>query len=961
MRSQQISVSSSAKGERRAVLEPLSSTAVRTFEETTGLGRMAEERRGEGEEEEERASALDEAARRRCTAAQNLAFLKARSMDVTFEVGEDYQVLQTIGTGAYGVVTSARHRQTGQLVAIKKIPNAFDVVTNAKRTLRELQILKHFKHDNVIGIRDVLKPPGSLADFRNVYVVLDLMESDLHQIIHSPQPLTLEHSRYFLYQLLRGLKYIHSARVVHRDLKPGNLLVNENCELKIGDFGMARALRRGGSSSSSSTASSQQPFLTEYVATRWYRAPELMLSFPGYGSAVDLWSAGCIFAEMLARRQLFPGKNYLHQLQLILAVLGTPSDDLVASVGAERVRSYLRGLPRRKPVPLASLFPGAQPQALDLLGRLLRLDPRERPTAAQALAHPFLAQYHDPQDEPECSPPLELDEPPEGAGREELREAVGREIAEFHRRRQRRGAELRPVVPPLPSSSSSSSNAAPSSRDVEMAGVSRQALPVPASHPVPVSHTIPISRPVSRPAPSEEPAVWEQRRQRHSEDEEEKEERGAEVEEEEETPTSRVEGRKDGGISADTKAALKAALLKSAQRQRNREASACVQEMAELRRPVTAQERQREREEKRRRRQERARERERRQRERERRQLKEGDVLGGVVLSQGDKSLLQRWMRMTEAGLGPAGATLNGTGNGCGLGRRPGFGHEQGPGLPPPAAAGPGLGPPAPQGPGQGPTPVGPGLGSRPTPGTGSGLGPAPATAGPGTDPELLPPVALPPFSGFGGPAELPCCFPGNPFQPNRALGSRPPPPAPPPAPTASNPALAHIPTPGRPFGTGVGQEWGSTAPLYRPAAWDGPHPPEEEQGVPEASRGPATEPRLGSEASVVATAEQEDVSMVTQQLSKSQVKDLLPPVFSVTPKGSGAGYGVGFDLEEFLNQSFDMVGETQESQADSAPLSASLLADWLEVHRMHPAEMESLQQELQLGSPMSLSDLADI
>ncbi|XP_072889451.1 mitogen-activated protein kinase 7 isoform X1 [Hemitrygon akajei] len=907
---------------------------------------MAEERRGEEEEEEgERTTALEEAARRRSTAAQNLAFLKARSMDVTFEVGEDYQVLQTIGTGAYGVVTSARHRQTGQLVAIKKIPNAFDVVTNAKRTLRELQILKHFKHDNVIGIRDVLKPPGSLAEFRNVYVVLDLMESDLHQIIHSPQPLTLEHSRYFLYQLLRGLKYIHSARVVHRDLKPGNLLVNENCELKIGDFGMARALRRGGSSTSSSASSSQQPFLTEYVATRWYRAPELMLSFPGYGSAVDLWSAGCIFAEMLARRQLFPGKNYLHQLQLILAVLGTPSDDLVASVGAERVRSYLRGLPHRKPVSLASLFPGAQPQALDLLGRLLRLDPRERPTAAQALAHPFLAQYHDPQDEPECSPPLELDEPPEGAGREELREAVGREIAEFHRRRQRRGAELRPVVP-LPSPSPSSSTATPSSRDVEMAGESRQPLPVPASHSVSVSHTLPVPHPV----PREEPTVREQRRQRHSEEEEEKEERGAEVEEEEETPASRVEGRKDGGISADTKAALKAALLKSAQRQRNRaEASACAQETPEVRRPVTAQERQREREEKRRRRQERARERERRQRERERRQLKEGDVLGGVVLSQGDKSLLRRWMRMTEAGpgLGPAGVGVGATLNGGGLVRRPGFGHEQGPGRPPAAGAGSGLVPPAPRG--RGPAPLGP------------ALGPAPATTGPGTEPVLPPPVALPPFSGFGGPAELPCCFPGNPFQPNRALASRPPPPAPAQAPTTSNPALAHIPTPGRPFGTGVGQEWGSTAPLYQPAAWDGPHPPDEEQAVPEASRGQATEPQLGSETSVAATTEQEDVSMVTQQLSKSQVKDLLPPVFSVTPKGSGAGYGVGFDLEEFLNQSFDMVGETQESQADSAPLSASLLADWLEVHRMHPAEMESLQQELQLGSPMSLSDLADI
>lgn len=100
---------------------------------------------------------------------------------------------------------------------------------------------------------------------------------------------------------------------------------------------------------------------------------------------------------------------------------------------------------------------------------------------------------------------------------------------------------------------------------------------------------------------------------------------------------------------------------------------------------------------------------------------------------------------------------------------------------------------------------------------------------------------------------------------------------------------------------------------------------------------------------------------MVTHQLSKSQVKDLLPPVFSMTPKGSGAGYGVGFDLEELLNQSFDMLGETQESQQESPPLSASLLADWLEVHCMNPSDMESLQRDLQLGSPMVLSDTPDL
>ncbi|XP_069738257.1 mitogen-activated protein kinase 7 isoform X2 [Phaenicophaeus curvirostris] len=255
------------------------------------------------------------------------------------------------------------------------------------------------------------------------------MESDLHQIIHSAQPLTLEHVRYFLYQLLRGLKYIHSANVLHRDLKPSNLLVNENCELKIGDFGMARGL--------GADANPAKAFLTEYVATRWYRAPELLLSLHGYSRAIDVWSVGCIFAEMLARRQLFPGRNYVHQLQLIMAVLGTPPPALVASIGAERVRAYLQSLAPRPPVPWDSLLGGAvaEPAALALLGRMLRFDPRERLGVAEALAHPFLAKYHDPEDEPECVPAFDFAFDRRVLTKEEIKAAIVAEIEDFHARR----------------------------------------------------------------------------------------------------------------------------------------------------------------------------------------------------------------------------------------------------------------------------------------------------------------------------------------------------------------------------------------------------------------------------------------------------------------------------------------------------------------------------------------------
>ena len=234
--------------------------------------------------------------------------VKDKHFEVQFELDARYKLLESIGNGAYGTVCSAIDTRTGLKVAVKKITRTFDVLTTAKRTHRELKILKHFKHDNIISIKNILKPPDDLEKFNDVYVVFDLMETDLHHIIHSKQELTDEHVRYFLYQILRGLKYIHSASVLHRDLKPSNLLVNANCDLKIGDFGMARGLR--------SSPSEQKRVMTEYVATRWYRAPELMLSLSEYSEAIDMWSVGCIFAEMIGRRQLFPGANYLNQLQV---------------------------------------------------------------------------------------------------------------------------------------------------------------------------------------------------------------------------------------------------------------------------------------------------------------------------------------------------------------------------------------------------------------------------------------------------------------------------------------------------------------------------------------------------------------------------------------------------------------------------------------------------------------------
>jgi len=206
--------------------------------------------------------------------------------------------------------------------------------------------------------------------------------------------LTDSHFQSFIYQILCGVKYIHSADVLHRDLKPGNILVNADCELKICDFGLARGFLEDPEKNAG--------FMTEYVATRWYRAPEIMLSFTNYTKAIDIWSVGCILAELLGGKPLFRGKDYVDQLNQILLILGTPKESTLTKIGSTRAQNYVRSLPLMKKVPYSELFPSANPLALDLLEKMLTLDPYERITVEEALEHPYLAIWHDPQDEPVC-------------------------------------------------------------------------------------------------------------------------------------------------------------------------------------------------------------------------------------------------------------------------------------------------------------------------------------------------------------------------------------------------------------------------------------------------------------------------------------------------------------------------------------------------------------------------------
>nr|XP_023909154.1 mitogen-activated protein kinase 3 [Quercus suber] len=331
-----------------------------------------------------------------------------------FEVTAKYRPpILPIGRGAYGIVCSVMNSETNEMVAMKKIANAFDNHMDAKRTLREIKLLRHFDHENVVALRDVVPPPLR-REFTDVYIATELMDTDLHQIIRSNQSLSEEHCQYFLYQILRGLKFIHSANVIHRDLKPSNLLLNANCDLKICDFGLARP-------------TAENEFMTEYVVTRWYRAPELLLNSSDYTAAIDVWSVGCIFMELMTRKPFFPGKDHVNQMRLLIELLGTPTESDLGFVRNEDARRYIRQLPSHPRQPLAAVFSHVHPLAIDLIEKMFTFDPTKRITVEEALAHPYLARLHDIADEPVCPRPFSFEFEQQPLGEEQMKDMIYQE------------------------------------------------------------------------------------------------------------------------------------------------------------------------------------------------------------------------------------------------------------------------------------------------------------------------------------------------------------------------------------------------------------------------------------------------------------------------------------------------------------------------------------------------------
>lgn len=312
------------------------------------------------------------------------------SAEIDAHISKKYEIKKRLGKGAYGIVWKAIDRRTGEVVAVKKIFDAFRNQTDAQRTFREICFLQEFgTHENVIKLLNVIKADND----KDIYLVFEYMDTDLHNVIKKGNILKDIHKRYIMYQILKAAMYLHSGNVIHRDQKPSNVLLDTECFVKICDFGLARSV-------TNMTQEAGDPSLTDYVATRWYRAPEILLASPRYTKGVDMWSLGCILGEMLFGKPLFPGTSTLDQIERIMTIIPSPTRQDIDSIKSQYSLSVLDRMACKPKKNLEEVIPNAPPDGIDLLKKLLQFNPDKRLTAEQALRHPFVARFHNPDEEP---------------------------------------------------------------------------------------------------------------------------------------------------------------------------------------------------------------------------------------------------------------------------------------------------------------------------------------------------------------------------------------------------------------------------------------------------------------------------------------------------------------------------------------------------------------------------------
>ncbi|CAG9312793.1 unnamed protein product [Blepharisma stoltei] len=396
-----------------------------------------------------------------------------------WELPPRYQLTRKIGQGTYGSVCEANDLQTGEKVAIKSIKALFDQQVVATRMLREISIMRSLNHPTIIKIKKILMP-SQPEFFNTVYIVMEHADSDLKKLARSSTFLDHTHVKFLMYQAICGCRYMHSANIFHRDIKPGNILINSDCSLKICDFGLSRSYQ-GLNKSFQNAANNQlesneiagrerdfkkvtKRILTDHVATRWYRAPEVILLEKEYGKEIDIWSLGCVFAELLGmisdnisqyleRAPLFPGKSCFplspdpsatnqrggypssnnDQLNMIFRIIGTPSDDDCSFISDPRALNYVRSFPINEPVDLRELYPGSTPEELNLLLRLLTFSPINRITLDQALEHPYFRDIRRPELESLASVPADfIFDREEDLDMQTLRDLFRREIERYN-------------------------------------------------------------------------------------------------------------------------------------------------------------------------------------------------------------------------------------------------------------------------------------------------------------------------------------------------------------------------------------------------------------------------------------------------------------------------------------------------------------------------------------------------
>jgi len=426
-----------------------------------------------------------------------------------------YEPIRELGRGSYGVVYEGKvlkkwgKLEPGMKVAIKKVRRVFHTETDAKRLLRELRILRILRnHDSIVTLYDIV-PPKEPRRFAALTLVFEFVDADLGKIFRTNQFFTTLHVQYMLYQILLGMKYMHSAKIVHRDLKPANILINEDCSIKVCDFGLARGFSEdpdqlqdkddedgdnkeqkngdnndGGGDAANGDEKNDDEHdkkkkkkmallkkkpgkdkkvvkraITRHVVTRWYRGPEVILLQQKQAtlSAVDMWSIGAIFAELLQmqrenrpdptkRGPIFPGDSCfplsikdqmdyasrVDQMQVIFDVIGSPDESEIAKITDEKARKYLRNLPQRKKKNLKRVFPGADKHALDLLIKLLMFDVDKRITVDQALEHPYLKPVRDPAHE-RAKKPVTFSFESAQLGQKKLRELILEEVIKYNK------------------------------------------------------------------------------------------------------------------------------------------------------------------------------------------------------------------------------------------------------------------------------------------------------------------------------------------------------------------------------------------------------------------------------------------------------------------------------------------------------------------------------------------------